>query len=1708
MERERRGSRGYAQEPIHANTRHADPVRALAPEEQAAERVARLKANAQHAASDAKKLASITLRDEWRTEKTRLQTAEQEIRKTLEERTVDAASSDQTRADYALAEAACAELTRALGEAQEPRVKRAVAGELELESQLAAKTANADDVLAWAAQLGASQASALADRVREATTVRAAPEDRDTFAIELANYLAATRLLDQFRAVLADPKRFDAAAYRRARDARAPRADAANTPASANANPTANANANAAPRDGSGADDAREPAAGPVVLSDDAAKTTAQDPDTVLRKVLDSPEVDASAFAALDGTTRRALARRLAGYRPGSGDELGARFVRLDRAIQNQILDALHGKAVATPESSLTAPLPAAAPASTTAAQLDAPAGAGPMPGPRSGMGDVRVAEAKQDARTEPKPAPALDEPELPALSIVSSEAELLRLLQPVGKEPDAIAQRKHALAQLLAAVPERERAVVKARMGNPLDAIGALVSRLDWPTHVAAFEAISAGVVPALLPADAGSWGPFLAALGPEFGADRFHVPDVAIDGLWKQSATANLIAEPGLGPPIPSTGAELHVSVKNVVGEVTRRQVAWWPAGVPSLAGVPLQLDGVGRHEVLIDVVIDGLVRKRIAVPALVRLAAKSTDVAKDISAAEVRAAGASMSDADVTAQSIAIREQLRAQETPGANLGTDKEYQHLRAMLAELEWQAHARAEKTADGKSGAPLDTGAPDIDVPKDDKHTEFRGIENADRATLRAKLEPLIARHGFAKAREIVRSGTDREAGGNMATYADVQWAREAALLMDREISAIQAEHEGDAAPFAADAQGIALAMLDRSEAEIRSELERYGIAKTGNYKKDNLATPQREQWGAQGNEQQTKELSNLAERAHQLGAMKLTLDRYVNEVRGSAAVYSDTDRGTEEKIEALSLAYMVALQASLKEFPSLALFLPGNGDHPNRTTLDDMGGAAGAGANAGRAVAPGLGFEMEQKLQDIALTRARLTNPKEVFGLPKIIGLTKAHRHIVPGSLSDRVIDEATAKARAGDWTEHLLMVLQLALTVGVAFVNPAVGAAAAAGRASTATLVATAAANVGVIAWDVTSLLQATGEMQVLQAYNNTSINRAGALLEDLPPGWMVLLSAIMTGTGLGSAGRELRTLGKAADVGALATAKQSVNLGKSLRDALREAGGDAKHPRVVELQNQLRELARKVMGDEQADAFLRDVLPKLGAISHDGRAAFSSGKTLADVDVHRVAQEVGVERITLVDQGMAVRVVYADRGGHLAVPELFARRDVDVQLVFDHAKTVAAVKRYNRTIDELRDAMGRATSNADREVTAEIAKHERILGERRLGLAEALERGDATAAGKLDDEILFYEGEARHWQGVAARGDHVERGYIEGLDTATTREAIKRNYPDDLPDGYFYRRWDNGGDPSLPEYQVVRGSTVAKDAPAYHVTREGDHWVLAKGDRTGDKVPKVYAAGAQKQEVFTDLLQRSKSLRQYGEVMAELEKKTGKEAGYYRERMEELVGEQQVKSGASRRANPGEVDEEMLRHAIKEELRRDVLKYLEKLGPEEAAREFQALAKKLNGSDLGNLGEDWYRARFAQGGEKHAPASRETLASGNPPIAIERDRFIDSLLPDGTVVEIKSIAGKLDERDVMQLEDTLTMLKHNAEIGKAATKVTKVKYVFTRPEGLKGNLDRIEKLLEDYPEAFSCEVFLADGTRKLVESATELRKVSTLL
>ena len=132
------------------------------------------------------------------------------------------------------------------------------------------------EVFAWAVGLSPAERSALAERLREAMTVHRST-DRDTFAVALANQLARTRDLHQFQSVLAEPTRFNLAAFQRDQH-RSTGQDAATVPTA----PAKQTDATAAEVNGSdhGAERVAHPQATTVNAGSDV-DGVAQDPDVV-----------------------------------------------------------------------------------------------------------------------------------------------------------------------------------------------------------------------------------------------------------------------------------------------------------------------------------------------------------------------------------------------------------------------------------------------------------------------------------------------------------------------------------------------------------------------------------------------------------------------------------------------------------------------------------------------------------------------------------------------------------------------------------------------------------------------------------------------------------------------------------------------------------------------------------------------------------------------------------------------------------------------------------------------------------------------------------------------------------------------------------------------------------------------------------------------------------------------------------------------------------------------------------------------------------------------------------------------------------------------------------------------------------------------------------------------------------------------------------
>ncbi len=191
-----------------------DAAKARTPEEEATQRVYRLRQQVESAATRAEKLAALVRREEWRSERASLDTIHATLSAEIKARATDANASERAQEHYAAATKELGDIATALESTKEPsRVVPAVSGEEAIEPAIMNRGAVADDVLAWVAGLGAGERRALAERVRAAQRT---PDRKDGFAVGLANYLAATRLTSQFFGVAENPRRFNRAAYDKA----------------------------------------------------------------------------------------------------------------------------------------------------------------------------------------------------------------------------------------------------------------------------------------------------------------------------------------------------------------------------------------------------------------------------------------------------------------------------------------------------------------------------------------------------------------------------------------------------------------------------------------------------------------------------------------------------------------------------------------------------------------------------------------------------------------------------------------------------------------------------------------------------------------------------------------------------------------------------------------------------------------------------------------------------------------------------------------------------------------------------------------------------------------------------------------------------------------------------------------------------------------------------------------------------------------------------------------------------------------------------------------------------------------------------------------------------------------------------------------------------------------------------------------------------
>jgi hypothetical protein len=152
--------------------------------------------------------------------------------------------------------------------------------------------------------------------------------------------------------------------------------------------------------------------------------------------------------------------------------------------------------------------------------------------------------------------------------------------------------------------------------------------------------------------------------------------------------------------------------------------------------------------------------------------------------------------------------------------------------------------------------------------------------------------------------------------------------------------------------------------------------------------------------------------------------------------------------------------------------------------------------------------------------------------------------------------------------------------------------------------------------------------------------------------------------------------------------------------------------------------------------------------------------------------------------------------------------------------------------------------------------------------------------------------------------------------------------------------------------------------------------------------------------------------------------------------------------------------------------------DELRRDVKQHFRErvvakltdpaLSSQDSYRQMRTMLDDLAPADRGNLAEAWYHGRFASDADRHVAVNVPRTGGEN---AGKTERRVVDMVQGETAVEVKDIAGKIDANQFEAYLDLLKIQEEGGDVG-----ITKLKYVFTKPEGAVANLERFAKVLEN--------------------------------
>jgi hypothetical protein len=1010
----------------------------------------------------------------------------------------------------------------------------------------------------------------------------------------------------------------------------------------------------------------------------------------------------------------------------------------------------------------------------------------------------------------------------------------------------------------------------------------------------------------------------------------------------------------------------------------------------------------------------------------------------------------------DAELVHELTEVRHAL-GRRTPDEQ--DDASYHALRTALTELEFEARRRTDiVSGQARSLDPMETTGP---LSRTDEHSgRASGSETARTVAMR-KLDHAIATRGLdGVEQEIKRIEAEvteqaNAAEGSHATYAPMSWLR-------RELALRREEGEAFLDRFEQVGRSIALGMLGESAARLQSELTRYGL-RHGQASSDGSLRGMGLSPGERG-----AEISDAIAHGR---ALRAAYDRARSHPEAGRAAWDDF-----EHTKARAIAVHPILASFLSGDTALARAAP-TGLVPDATEL---------GAQSPELMAGLIGWELNQKLADNRATTEHIESGKlSIFGAPRVVELTKLEMRVAEGMMLSGVVDEKVRNPPGAPWTEHLTSAITVAL--GLLLAGPP--GAASAGVAL--------AGNLALLASDLYLIGRDAGERAIPNAATNTDVTIAQSLIDE-EPSTAPLIQQLLGGLGLATG--TLGVIQSAAHLHAISQARQGIAEMRALRRTFAEHGADAMHAEVRAAADRLRATARNAgLPEDQIDAMIRTALRGgiAPAASRVG-AGLDHAATLTDDTAALLADRLGVPRLVRTAEKGSRVSVRLTQSGSLAVERIEVAADATVADVLMHQVTIDALARYRGTLGKLREVRDRLSNLVRRkgkpaasavnphaprtrghELFEEVRKHEAAVEHRISALLGHLQDGgDAgkRAAWALEDQIDLLEGELAHYRAALADAEATgnlaaARGVIESPGDAS-RAAQAKGY-EAAPEGYYYRR--NRYNPE--EYEIARHAG-RDDLPALQVNRDGDRWSLGPADEA--RRQRIFSSTLGDDEVLEAMLEGSPSWRLYQEALID-PSKVGLPPAEVQQRARRAIAKTRTPRSSPIRWSPGKADvnEDLIRRALKEEFRADILRAaLKPSGREEQVLFLRKLTEDFgftNASDKGNLFEALLAAQN-KSMARHAVMDRARLAAMDPPVIIRKDRVVDLLSPDGTLTEVKAVKTTMGQEQKDQLDDYLEVVKGGVELSYRGgmVKAERLVYAFMEPEGVLANQAFIHEAL----------------------------------